>query len=385
VHQEKIERALEACYDAILAPEGWPQALHALARALDAAAMVFYPANPASDASDPLDPDRPLQQMPMSPDYAPLIEEYMRNQWYLGHYRAERGKPMLEGGRAVVLEHDLATDEERRKLRHYNELYLPFGFPGYAMTGFRVDGRLWAVPMVRGRGQGHFTPQEAPRLAALNPHFARMIRLSERFALGQAAAELSMLDRLACAAVLLDWRGAVLRANRHADALMGDGLKVCRGTLTASDACSNRDLQLLVEQMRAGPLRRAATPPERVLVRRKDRTPLIVEGLPVAGLAADTFGRARAVLVITDLDRRPPIPEDLLRTTFGLTPAEARLACRLAAGSSLEEAAEALGIAKNTARMQLRAVFGKTRTRRQAELVALLARLARPPVPTGLG
>ena len=110
---------------------------------------------------------------------------------------------------------------------------------------------------------------------------------------------------------------------------------------------------------------------------REDRTPLIVEALPVAGLAADAFGRARAVLVITDLEARPVPPEDALRAAFGLTPAEARLARRLAGGESLDDAADALGIAKNTARIQLRAVFAKTGTARQGELIALLAHLAR--------
>jgi DNA-binding CsgD family transcriptional regulator len=377
VNQESIERAIDACYDAIIAPDTWPEALHALTRALDAAAMVFYPSNPAAESANPIDPDRPLDRMPMSPEYAPLIEEYIRHQWYLNHYRAERGRPLLESGRTVVLEHDMATDDERKRLPVYNELYLRFGFPGFAMTGFRVDGQLWAVPMARAAAQGHFTREEAPRLAALGPHFARMIRLSERFAMGQAAAGVAMLDCLACAAVLLDWRGAVLRVNRRADALLGDGLAVCRGVLTASDHRSNRDLQRLVDWLRAAPSGRAAAPPGRVLVRRAEKGPLIVEALPVAGLAADAFGRARAVLAITDVERRPPVPENLLRTAFALTPAEARLASRLAGGASLEEAADALGIAKNTARIQLRAVFAKTGTSRQGGLVALLARLAR--------
>jgi DNA-binding CsgD family transcriptional regulator len=385
MQQEEIERALDACYDAILAPETWPSALHALARALDAAAMVFYPANPAGDSANPLDPDRPLQQMPMSPEYAPLIEEYIRDGWHLNHYRAERGIPLLEAGRTVVLEHELATDAERRRIAVYNELYLRYDFPGFAVTGFRVDGQLWGVPMVRAAVQGHFTSQEAPRLAALNPHFARMIRLSERFALGRAAAELDMLDRLACAAVLVDWQGLVVRMNRHADALMGDrgdkgdGLEVRRGALVASDARSNRDLQQLLERVRARPARAGgAPPPPRVLVCRRERSPLVIEALPVAGLAADAFGRAHALLVVTDAERRPPVPEDLLRAAFGLTPAEARLACRLAAGARLEDAAGALGIARNTARNQLRAVLAKTGTRRQSQLVAMLARLARP-------
>jgi DNA-binding CsgD family transcriptional regulator len=59
-----------------------------------------------------------------------------------------------------------------------------------------------------------------------------------------------------------------------------------------------------------------------------------------------------------------------------LRPAEAKLAALIASGISLEAAAERLGVARDTARNQLKAVFTKTDTHRQAELVALLARVA---------
>jgi hypothetical protein len=51
--QERIAKALDACYDAVLAPETWPEALHALARAHDAAAAMLYPLNDTSNPSDP--------------------------------------------------------------------------------------------------------------------------------------------------------------------------------------------------------------------------------------------------------------------------------------------------------------------------------------------
>ena len=57
---------------------------------------------------------------------------------------------------------------------------------------------------------------------------------------------------------------------------------------------------------------------------------------------------------------------------YGLTPAEAKLAVQLANGGSLEEAAEYLGISIHTARTHLKAIFAKTGTRRQSELVAML-------------
>jgi DNA-binding CsgD family transcriptional regulator len=63
---------------------------------------------------------------------------------------------------------------------------------------------------------------------------------------------------------------------------------------------------------------------------------------------------------------------DRLRIAFGLTRAEARLACAIAEGRSPAEAAALFGRKLTTVRSQLRQVFAKTGTSRQAELVALL-------------
>lgn len=62
---------------------------------------------------------------------------------------------------------------------------------------------------------------------------------------------------------------------------------------------------------------------------------------------------------------------------FQFSRAEARLAAKLQEGLSLSEYAERQGIALSTARTQLRALFTKTGTHRQGELVSLLLRLAR--------
>lgn len=59
---------------------------------------------------------------------------------------------------------------------------------------------------------------------------------------------------------------------------------------------------------------------------------------------------------------------------FGLTPREAEVATLLAEGHSLESLACILGMARNTGRIHLQALFRKTGTNRQADLVrALLA------------
>jgi DNA-binding CsgD family transcriptional regulator len=67
-------------------------------------------------------------------------------------------------------------------------------------------------------------------------------------------------------------------------------------------------------------------------------------------------------------------PDAVLRSAFGLTRAEARLAMHLAAGQSLASAADAFGVRMTTLRSQLAQVYSKTGTGRQCELVSLILR-----------
>jgi DNA-binding CsgD family transcriptional regulator len=233
------------------------------------------------------------------------------------------------------------------------------------------------LSLLRNGRQGPFDHAEARELVRLAPHFRRVISFSEKFALGGARASLGSLERLGTPALVLDRQGAVRLMNPAAEALLGPHLSLVQRRLRAAHPPSDRALQDLIAALRqtgAGRTARVAAP---VPIQRPGRRPLIVEAMPIAGLVADVFQSLAAILLVTDLEARPVPREDALRSAFGLTPAEARLACRLAAGESLEEAAEALAIAKNTARIQLRAVFAKTGTARQGELVALLVRLAR--------
>jgi len=67
-----------------------------------------------------------------------------------------------------------------------------------------------------------------------------------------------------------------------------------------------------------------------------------------------------------------------LRQLFRLSPAEASIAIALATGADLQEIAEERSVKLNTLRSQIASIMAKTNTRRQAELVALVARLESP-------
>jgi DNA-binding CsgD family transcriptional regulator len=78
------------------------------------------------------------------------------------------------------------------------------------------------------------------------------------------------------------------------------------------------------------------------------------------------------IFVDDPIDDPTPAQAELWCQAFQLTPAEARVAVYLASGAALKDYAEEFGVTYNTVRAQLRAIFEKTDTHRQAELVRLL-------------
>lgn len=69
-----------------------------------------------------------------------------------------------------------------------------------------------------------------------------------------------------------------------------------------------------------------------------------------------------------------------MQSLFDLTPAEARVARSLASGKTVEDIASDGGVSLNTVRTHVRGVLAKTGCDRQAEVVALLTGIARPPI-----
>jgi DNA-binding CsgD family transcriptional regulator len=82
-----------------------------------------------------------------------------------------------------------------------------------------------------------------------------------------------------------------------------------------------------------------------------------------------------AFVLLTDPDRGSSRPAWMLRDLYALTPAEIAMAERLMKGDTPRQAAAALNIKISTARWHLGALFQKTDTGRQSELVRLLLSL----------
>ena len=85
---------------------------------------------------------------------------------------------------------------------------------------------------------------------------------------------------------------------------------------------------------------------------------------------------ANGLIVVSDISDPRGIGPGALQQAFGLTRAEERFALALFDGNGIGPAASQLCIGYETARSHLRAIFDQTGTRSQAQLSALLTRVA---------
>jgi DNA-binding CsgD family transcriptional regulator len=367
--QEHIERALDACYEAVASPEAWRSALDTMCAAMDAAAIMFYPKDLNGDSAP----------VPCSEAYEDFLPDFIAGGWYDGHYRSERGWPLLQrSDTTVVIEHQLATDEERKFLPHYNELYLPKGYPGFAAIGFNVGKESWAMCVLRDHKQGFFTLEESERMVPLAGHFRRMVHLAEKFETACISTSLSALDGQGRPAAVLARNGRICAMNMECERLFQrsqDGITTQNGRVVALAPESNNALQQLIHAVtRAGQADRRAAHADKVAIRRPDRLPILAEALSMSALGMEHSLHASAMLMFSDLEQEPIADQAAYRAAYGLTPSEAKLAAILANGRALDEAAGILSITRDTARQRLKTIFAKTDTHRQGELVALLGR-----------
>lgn len=179
---------------------------------------------------------------------------------------------------------------------------------------------------------------------------------------------LDALDRMGFGGVLLDGQGRALLINRAAQLILEKTPSECS---TRNDRNWIRDA--IKDLLSAGTTRFRMDQETWIIVSRDGERPLALHAVPVAG--AEPSG-AHTVLILVDLHSAPEPDPAVLRKMFGLTPTEATVAIQIARGDSPADIADALGVSITTVRFHLSSVLAKTQTKRQAELVALLARVS---------
>ncbi|WP_322056279.1 helix-turn-helix transcriptional regulator [Paraburkholderia sp. J63] len=231
----------------------------------------------------------------------------------------------------------------------------------------------------RKHGAVHFNARDKAFCALLLPHLRRAVELHSRLDVVESERTLyaSAIDRMLVGMVTLDESGAIMSTNSVADEILAesDGLRIAHGAVEAMDNQENRTLQRLIRHAMMGHFGTAGPLVEAMPVTRSGDRPklgVLVRTVPLSDWSEDNRRRPATVLFLRDPDRKSQRSQEIVRKLFDLTPAETSLALLLTNGLTLEEAAEELGISKNTARAHLRSIFSKTGVTRQATLVRIL-------------
>lgn len=229
-------------------------------------------------------------------------------------------------------------------------------------------------------------PAEAPPFSAadkalcqmLLPHFENAVRLYTSIDAAESERQLlaGTVDRMLLGTVILDEAGTVLKTNSVAHHILreNDGLRIAQGLLEAGYGAENRELYRLIKLALQGITSTAGAVSQAMSISRpsgRAKLGLALRSIP-PGDWLETRHRPTVAVFIRDPESRSQASREMIQRLFGLTPAESSLALLLADGQSLDEAAVQLGVRKNTARAQLRAIFSKTGVTRQTALVRLL-------------
>jgi DNA-binding CsgD family transcriptional regulator len=243
---------------------------------------------------------------------------------------------------------------------------------------FRDARRFGVVAVLGSRRRAAFGAAETDLLHTLIPHLRRAVELRSHFAERDANRSVvqEVIDGMLTGVVLLDAAGRVLTANAAAQRIMAarDGLTLSHDRLRASAKTDDDLLQKAISEAIAISERSDAPGGAAISVRRPSggRTYAVLVSPGARAVAESALRIASAIVLIGDPDSALGSAEAVAVQLYGLTPGEARLACAVASGESLESYASARGINVSTARWTMKQVLAKTGAKRQADLVRIL-------------
>jgi DNA-binding CsgD family transcriptional regulator len=350
-------------YEAALVPDLWPQVLQRVSALSNSAGGVLLAVNPQN------------VRWVASPLLASFAQEYFGDGWAKNDKRPERAIRL--GLRGFSGDHEFLSPAEMDADPTYQFL--------------RSRGYGWAAGMLTPVPSGdtiifsferHFTtgPYDEQNLALLNSLSADLSRaalVAGRLGLEKARSAAETMEALGLPAAVLSHSFHILAANRLFEPFIStlvldarDGVKLRD---VRADALFNKalwnlnaeyDAQVVVQSV---PVAAAG-----------GRKPMVVHVVPIRKSAKDIFSAGSSLIVITEVAPQAGPDAHILQGLFDLTPAEARVASALVAGSQVNEIGKLLRVSEATIRTQLKSVYAKTGTGRQAELVSLLSGLASP-------
>lgn len=362
------DRTAQLLYAAPVGLEAWSSALDALSEDLDAATCHLAIL-----------------------DRFGRLESWQRNSRGGSEYMLEYVRhfhlidPTLELARAsengaVIAASSCLTEANRDRFREVQEYWRSYRLQAPLTAKIAEDERALVIcSMMRPAGDIDFGASDLTLVARYMSHLANAYKIAghvNRTVTTGSIGE-SLLQSSGRPMLLLDPHDAVVVRNSEAAAMIesGEPFTLSGKRLACSNDANQRLLQKALGTIRGRFQSGGMAQPRHafhVLDRTGQRTHCtLLHFAPEQSMGA--FGRQCMVLLSIVRPRNGAAADPaLLESMFDLSPAEARVANAIALGEDVGTIARRLRVSLNTVRTQLKTVFLKTDTHRQAELVALL-------------
>lgn len=387
---ERLSRVVGEIYEAVGTPDGFVNAVRRIREVTGASSgMLFTPLlDPGGGGYGFVDH--------VNPQFFAL---YRAHFWDKDPWARESDRKGLLRAGNTASDDQVLSQHELQKEEIYPDFLIPMDATRICCSILAVDGdplipRTY-LSLFRGLRSRPFSDGDRQTLALLAPHMLQALRLAHqmRFAVSETDDLRAALHDLSRGIVLIDKDKQVVFANLTAEQLCAAQLgitmirdsKAGRCVLRGSTAQLDRRLQEVLDAAvrRASSSALSAEPTVSPLALTGDGQ-LIVTAAPMRHADFAGGDRPCVVIYLEDAAVKSHPTERLYFKLFGLSPAEARLACALAAGDEPRAVALRQNVSENTVRTQIRSLLHKTGTRRLNALVALLTRIEETQAATRL-
>ncbi|MCG2633211.1 LysR substrate-binding domain-containing protein [Bradyrhizobium sp. WYCCWR 13023] len=179
------------------------------------------------------------------------------------------------------------------------------------------------------------------------------------------------------AVVLLDHNGRIIRRNALAAQMLSRDIDVNGAKIVIRDPRAKRSFEAALENVLSLQSTNAFVRP--IALPRAGQRPIFAYVIKLPSLSRSRLAECQAAVIFVDPDVQSEPSMAALEAAFGLTPAESRIAIKLAGGLTLDAVCRQLKIQRETGRVHLKRIFAKLSVSRQHQLVAVLSKLSRFP------
>ncbi len=364
----ELSAVIADIYDAAIEPALWRQALASIVNYVGGHSGVLFWHDAVSESAQALHlfNDDPTYTRLYFEKYLPMNPVFPAATF------------MAEG--AVHTTTDFISQEELEQTRFYKEWIAPQGIADSLAVNLEKGTTRSSLLNVRMDAALGFENDEArSRMAVLVPHLQRAVAIGRLFDQSKATerALTTTLDHVESAVFLVGSDGAITFANEPAKAMLGQAtlVRAAANSLHAVAGDADRMLRDIFTAAANGDasvgVRGVAVP-----LTSSSEERWFAHVLPLTSGRRQQAGEAAhavaAVFIRNSAPNTPP-PLEAIAKLYRLTASEIRILDAVLRVNGVKAMADALGLSQATVKTHLQNVFRKTGTKRQSDLVKLVA------------